>query len=694
VKRIVKCSIYFALPALALAATSWAQSADPNVSVRMDDERHIKIVRTDRPPTLDGVLDDPCWKEAGRTSTFFNERSFKPCTEQTVVYVTYDSENLYIGFECLESDMSSLCAYEHRDDRSQIMHDDHVEVRLDTFHDLRNCYIFTTNAVGARFDSRRGSRGGRRGTGEVGWDCDWKVATSLADDRWFVEMSIPLGELLFEREDGQTWGINFMRDEPRLQEEGYWSLRKDDPDHMRNFGQLDGLDLADTARQRRLWVSPYVSALYESNSEQQADGNIGLDATYKIASDLKAVFTVNPDFGQVEADTDDIILRDIERQLPERRPYFEEGMELFSTPLSNLFYSRRIFDIDYGAKVSGKTGPYSLAFLDVEGRIVREEEQVSGNFAAARVMRDIGEESTVGVLATNSEREDGYNRLAAVDATLRLPHDVDFSSQYAVSWRDGEDDESLNDRRDAFVVGLSRGQEPFWVSGYYLDIGENFRPDLSFVDRNDIKGGKVSLQYRDDTAGSWYHRIYSHLATELYENHDERTVLRDYSLMSGVTLKNGFGLGIGGAKDFHDPYDNYNMWVSFEINALDDWHSARLGFGTGEFEETRYNSISIRKRLTPLERFTLSLEGELRREELDEGDDNVWLTSAVGNYSITDDMWLKGFIQFRDRRQHNANLIFKWELFDQVEWYLVYSDVQSSDDSPYRSVFTKVVYNF
>lgn len=133
-----------------MAVTSWAQSADTDTSVRVDDERHIKTVRTDNPPTLDGVLDDPCWAEAGKTSTFFNERSFTLCTEQTIIYVTYDSENLYVAFECMESDMSSLRAHEHRDD--------HVQIRLDTFHAHRNSYEFRTNPVGARFGFKTGYR--------------------------------------------------------------------------------------------------------------------------------------------------------------------------------------------------------------------------------------------------------------------------------------------------------------------------------------------------------------------------------------------------------------------------------------------------------------------------------------------------------------------------------------------------------
>ena len=711
VKHIVKCSMYFVLLMLAPAAISWAQSADTNASVQIDDERHIKLVRTDNPPTLDGVLDDPCWAEAGKTSALFNERTFALCTEQTTIYTTYDSENLYVAFECLESDMSSLQANEYRDDRIQIRQDDHVQIRLDTFHDHRNSYVFYTNPVGACLDSRQGLVRDRRGWGQIGWDCNWKVATSLADDRWFVEMIIPLSELLFERKDNQTWGVNFMRKEQRLQEKGYWSLRKDDQDHARNFGHLEGLDLADAAGQRKLWLSPYVSGLFESNSTQEFDGNIGLDATYKVTSDLKAVFTVNPDFGQVEADTDDMILRDIERRLPERRPFFEEGLELFATPLSNLFYSRRIIDIDYGAKLSGKAGPYSLALLDIEGRIDREDQHVSGNFAAARVIRDIGEESILGVLATSSERKDGYNRVAAVDGRFRLPYDVDFSAQYATSWIDDDvestpDDIEYDDSADddeitargteqAYIFKVSHGQEPLWIWGEYIDIGKDFRPDLSFVSRRDIKGGRAGLRYFDDTEGAWYHQANAYVTTEFFQNHDERTVLRDYTMTSSVIMENGFGFGIKGAKDFHDPHDNYNVGITLEANALDAWHKARLTLGTGEFEETRYNSIGLRKGYTPLKRFTLSLDSELRREDLHEGHDNVWLTSAVGNYSITNDMWLKGFIQFRDQRQHNANIIFKWELFDrQIEWYLVYNDVQISDDSPYRSVFTKVVYNF
>jgi len=680
----------------------------------VDDDRRVAIVRTDSPPVLDGVLDDHCWAEAGRTSVFFNERSFEPCTEQTTVYLTYDMENLYVAFECMESVMSSLRAYEYRDDRRQVFRDDFVEVQLDTFHDHRNCYVFVTNAVGARFDSRKGVATGKS-SGEVGWDCDWQVATSRADDRWFAEISIPFSELLFDREDGQTWGVNFMREEQRLVEEGYWSLRNDDPGHVRNFGHIDGLDLADAARQRKLWVSPYISAMYDSNSDDDFDANVGFDMTYKITSDMKAAFTVNPDFGQVEADTDDIVLRDVERLLPERRPYFEEGMELFDTPLRGLFYSRRIFDIDYGAKVSGKADSYSLAALDVEGQIARSGERLSGNFAAVRALRDIGRESAVGVLATSSEHENGYNRVAALDASLRLPYDLEVESQYAMSWRGGKtiqdtDEETYPEGSEhAFVLDIDHGEQPFWIGAEYRDIGKNFRPDLAYVSRRDIRGGTVMMRFSDDSTSAPYHKASASAYTTLYENHDGQTVLRDYEMSGRVTLKNGFAFGMRLKKGFRVPYENFEddppdpllppynnreAGVSFELNSLDNWHSTQLYFAAGEFENIPYNRVAIEKRLTALDRLTLEIEGELRRDELEDGDDNVWLTSAVGNYAITDDIWLKGFVQYRDRRQHNINLILKWELSNQLDWYVAYSDTQSAGESPTRTMFTKLVYNF
>jgi len=670
-----------------------AQAADAEESVKVTDERSVTAVQTDTPPVIDGRLDDACWTKAGKTSTLFNERNFEPCTQDTIIYIAYDMENLYIAFECLESDTSSIRAYERRDDRIQIWRDDWVELKLDTFHDHRSCYVFMTNAAGAKLDAREGVVQAR--FGEIGWNCDWKVGTSIEEDRWFAEMSIPLAELLFERKDNQTWGVNFMRDEQRLQEEGFWSLRRDDTYDAHRFGQIEGLNLSKAVPRRRPEFSPYVSGMYEFGDNKHTEANIGIDIAHKFSTNFTTALTVNPDFGQVETDADDIVLRDIERFLPERRPYFKEGLELFRTPLPYLFYSRRLFDIDYGAKISGKHGPYSLALLDVEGQIVRDGERLEGNYLAARAMRDIGADSFIGVLATNSERRDGYNRLASVDGFFRLPNDLDLSAQYARSCRGDELDESDDWTDDAFLVSLSRGEDPFWMGVRYTDIGEDFYPDLAYIPRTNIRGPSVWMRFSDDREQAWYDRFYAYFNARLYENQDGRTILRDYDFQSSLRMKNGLEYTLWGASNFHDPYDNREIGAMFGFNTLDRWHSTEFGAATGEFEDTRYRRYIIEKRLAPLDNFTVEFDGEFRQEEeLDGSGDSIWLTRAVCNYSFGEDIWLKAAIQFSDQRQRNFNIIFKWGALEDVDWYLVYNEVETSDDPLSRMLFTKLVYTF
>lgn len=350
-------------------------------------------------------------------------------------------------------------------------------------------------------------------------------------------------------------------------------------------------------------------------------------------------------------------------------------------------------------------GPYSLAVLDVEGKISRDNEKLSGNFGAVRVLRDVGQDASVGVLATNSDRDGGRNHLLAVDSQLKLPGTFDLKGQFAASGRNGHDetgmendDGTFDGREDAFLTSLRWGQQPLSVSFTYKDIGEYFRPDLSYVSRRDVKGPAMSVRYNDDTDGKWYERIEGSAHAVLYEDHTDRTVLRDYSAYSEVTLPNGLGFGLWGDKDFHDPYDNHRVGASVELNALDRWRSIEFGAGTGEFKEKRYHQVSMEKRFVLNHKLTAELEGEFRREYRD-GDqskyeDNVWLARTVANYSFTDDAWLKGAVQFSDRRTHNMNLIFGWELYDCVDWYLVYNDVQTDDESPMRAMFTKVVYTF
>jgi len=165
----------------------------------------------------DGKLDEPCWSQANVVTDFTDYRIERLAKEQTFVGVLYDDENLYIAFECMEPDPNRIVGVERRYDQS-LREEDSVTARLDTFHDHRCAYIFTVNTLGTRYDARMGLFDYYE---DSTWGCDWSAACTVQKDRWYAEMAIPIGNMLFDRKDAVTWGLNFYRDISR----GFWLSR-------------------------------------------------------------------------------------------------------------------------------------------------------------------------------------------------------------------------------------------------------------------------------------------------------------------------------------------------------------------------------------------------------------------------------------------------------------------------------------
>ena len=336
--------------------------------------RKVSAVKTDSPPKIDGKLDDPCWQKAAQTGDFiqFEPKAGEPATHKTRVYLLYDANRLYVGFECFKSDMNVLAANSVQRD-SFFFSDDHVEVLIDTYLDQRNCYAFALNPLSTQTDRRITNEGGnvRRGSSDVGsaisWDCDWAGYAAKYDDRWTAEFSIPFAELRFPQKDSQAvWGINFWRNDESRQEELSWVDLGGRQYAVSRFGQLTDLPLDQLVTKRPLEVKPYGTLKPEKigNQDPELDVATGVDVRYPFSS-MTVDFTLNPDFAQIEADPDRVNLSDIPLRFPEKRPFFLEGNELFQTPVE-LFYSRRIEDLMYGGKAIGKMGNYNFAFLNAQ----------------------------------------------------------------------------------------------------------------------------------------------------------------------------------------------------------------------------------------------------------------------------------------------------------------------------------------
>lgn len=322
--------------------------------------RSLQAVRatSDNPIDLDGKLDEEIWQQVP-IATGFTQRfpdDGRSATEKTEAQILYTEEALYIGARAYDSSIDSVAATLFRRDGTG--YSDWFYVTIDSYNDNRTGFSFAVNPKGVRKDILLYDDDEE----DMRWDAVWEAATSIDEEGWTVEMRIPLSQLRFSPpKDGEEtkWGINFQRRIARNEEISFWSpTPQKESGIVSRFGQLEGIRELESPR--RLEVSPYLSSnitrtpVDDSNpfyNQNDLRGSVGADIKYGLTSDLTLTATINPDFGQVEADPAVINLSAYETYFQEQRPFFLEGNEIFQfgqTQTYNTygnpitFYSRRI----------------------------------------------------------------------------------------------------------------------------------------------------------------------------------------------------------------------------------------------------------------------------------------------------------------------------------------------------------------
>ncbi|UCD49058.1 MAG: carbohydrate binding family 9 domain-containing protein [Phycisphaerales bacterium] len=679
---------WYMLSAFSLLAFPRLGSAhdDPNAAIPA-----LRALKVDAPLVVDGILDESFWTEAMVGTDFVDTRSGLPADQQTAVRMAYTRTHLYIAVECFDDRIEELHATELREDRF-FRGDDWVEVHLDAMHTHNAKYAFFSNPLGTRVDAAEGPSA----QFNTSWSVEWDLAAKIYEDRWTFEMSIPLAALNYRQEDGQTWGINFTRNLVRTDVTSFWSFNETDYFKPHNFGHLTGLDLADTELNRNLEVTPYVTSRSDFNGENNTELETGGDVNFRLTPSITSSWTVNPDFAQVEADADTIELRDTERFLPEKRLFFREGEELFNSGRDRLYYSRRFTDIDAGARVSGESNGYKFAVIDVYGDTVHDDAYY-GNSSVVRLLRNVGEKSSVGLHLSNSDFKEGHSRVYANDGTLYLNDDWRFHYQVAGADDQLERDpgEEDKDRQDYYgYSSITYEKYPWEFSVDYRGISEEFNPVLGFIRRQDIFGPSFRSIYRVRSSEKWYKSMFAHFGAQYYQDGDHNASLRDYSGDLGVTLRNDMEFRLGYDDDFHRPYNNRRTALNVTLDESDYWRSMDLGWAFGVFEETEYDELVFGKRLKPIDRWPIRYEYVVRFEEEPDGDeDTIWLNRVVFDYFFSDLMWIKSAIQHRSTEVHNISVIYGWEFIKDAHLYLVYNGIREEDDTETgHSIFVKLAY--
>ncbi|WP_394826512.1 DUF5916 domain-containing protein [Pendulispora albinea] len=326
--------MYFALAsALVFADSIDARAAAPNLGA----------VRVTEAPVLDGRLDDDAWRAVPGTDAFTqkfpNERS--PPRERTIVRVAYDDTALYVAVDCQQRDGRITARLARRDVQVEA---DWVSVALGTAGDGVTAFEFTVNAAGVQTDMLRY----RDTETSLEWDENWEARTTISARGWQAEYRIPFKILRYAILPTQTWRFQVRRYTSERQETDEWAfIPRSGGGEVSRYGLLSGL--RDLPRPSQIEARPFVlgrlvrqdAAVESDPSETTLSASAGADVKWHVTPRLTLDATIHPDFAQVEADQLTLNLTNYEVYYPEKRPFFLEGLDIFSLPYQ-LVYTRRI----------------------------------------------------------------------------------------------------------------------------------------------------------------------------------------------------------------------------------------------------------------------------------------------------------------------------------------------------------------
>jgi hypothetical protein len=363
------------LPALLALTAGLLAAQDPKPAVSAPaapPKKTYTAVRTEgRPPAIDGKLDDEAWSRCAWEGGFIQSQPYegREPSEKTAFKILYDEKHVYVGIRAYDSKPQTIDRRMSRRDQAD---GDLVTVAIDSVFDHVTAFVFTVNAAGVKSDQFLANDGQSSGNEEdMSWDPIWDVATAVNGEGWTAEMRIPLSQIRFGAKDDQVWGLQVRRSLFRNNESSDWQfIPRNASGIVHMFGELRGL--RELTAPHQIEIMPYAVGSLQSYRPVPANPFAtggkrtvigGVDGKIGVTSDLTMNFTINPDFGQVEADPSVVNLTAYETFYTEKRPFFVEGKNIFNYQLmggdgdfsmDNLFYSRRIGrDPHYAPTVDG-----------------------------------------------------------------------------------------------------------------------------------------------------------------------------------------------------------------------------------------------------------------------------------------------------------------------------------------------------
>jgi hypothetical protein len=470
----------------------------------------VSIPRLESPPELEHFLDmrpEGAVAESMTRITGLIQRDpedGEPVSQHTEIYLGYDQENIYAVFVAFDDDPSEIRANMTR--RESFFGDDIVEIMLDTFNDERRAYAFICNPFGIQNDGLW-----TEGQGfDFSFDTVWQSRGQITDRGFVVWMAIPFKSLRFSDAPEQTWGLILVRDIQRNNESSFWPrVSNRVSGRLQQEATMTGLrDISPSKNQQYI---PYITGrrfrFLDDDPEDprfvkdDADVEVGVDAKFVFKDALVFDVTLNPDFSQVEADQPQVTVNQrFEVFFPETRPFFLENANYFETRI-NLLFTRRILDPQVGTRLTGKLGKNAIGALlindEAPGELAPPDSPFhdkNAGIGVFRLDRDVLEQSTVGVMFTDYELADSYNRVASVDGRFRINDTWTTEFQGVVSRT--RDQGGSGESGTAFTFQFDRNHRVFSTHIDYQQVSPDFFTRLGFVPRRDYREFHQQVSYR------------------------------------------------------------------------------------------------------------------------------------------------------------------------------------------------------
>jgi hypothetical protein len=562
-------------------------SAKSSAVVPAEKQRPFTLSHFDKPPVIDGLLDDEGWKASTVLKDFYQIQPGDNITpsKQTEVMVGYDEKYLYLAFHAHDDPGKVRATVAKRDDVSA---DDNVSVYLDTYDDKRKAYILIFNPFGVQADGIL-----TEGRGEdYSFDLVMQSKGVIGEDGYTVEVAIPFKSLRYAAGPDKLWGVHFFREIKRFNGEidSWMPISRDINGTLNQSGHLKtpegisaartlelipSLTLAETGNR----VATIPPAVLDGNPNLLDPGRFvnkpvsfdpGLNVKYGITPTVTLDFTLNPDFAQVEADQTVVTAN---QRFPiffeEKRPFFLEGIDIFQTPLTAV-HTRAIIDPDFAVKLTGKVNRNTFGLLlasdNAPGNFTGDERLDPRNapfldknayIGVLRLKHDVGRESSIGMIATTYNFIREHNQLGGIDGRFRINPQTVFDFQVlGTTSRHNYFDPDLGRRiyRTGNALGyyFSYDTQARHLSYTFSGSGRtrDYRADVGFTRRTNTNREDFTVRYKSEPnpkARLVYWRLFNNIGTNFswdgrMQNWNNETQLR-LAFQHQSTINFGFSGG-------------------------------------------------------------------------------------------------------------------------------------------------------